>query len=85
MVTAYLSIDHRHSSSLQWLCYPVFGLLVALQTWYVVNDRARNPPAAFGIRMLSCRVMQWFSMIMVSNDSQTGFKRIQGSSDNGAE
>lgn len=75
----YLLIDHRRSATLRWLRYPVFAFLVAFQGWCIMTNRARNAQAAFGVGLLSCWGTLWVAAIMIVNDCQTDFKRIERS------
>ncbi|KAK4548422.1 hypothetical protein LTR36_009332 [Oleoguttula mirabilis] len=85
VVILYLLIDHRQSVTLRWLRYPVFALLVAFQAWCTQTNRARNSAAAFGVGLISCWGCLWVASIMIFNDCQADFKRIERLSDGETE
>lgn len=74
---AYLLVDHRRSPFLKWCRYPMFGFLLAFQAWTIATNRARNPASAFGVGLLSAWGVLWVGSIMIANDCQTDFKRIE--------
>ena len=77
VVLGYILIDHRNSPTLKWLRYPIFAWLVSFQAWVIATNKARHPAGAFGVGLLSAWGVLWVSMIMVVNDCQTDFKRIE--------
>ncbi|KAK0259511.1 hypothetical protein LTS09_005862 [Friedmanniomyces endolithicus] len=77
LVLLYLLIDHRKSPVLAWVRFPVFGLLLAFQAWCIATNRARSPAAAFGVGLISSWGTLWVAAIMVANDCQADFKRIE--------
>ena len=77
VVLGYILIDHRNSPTLKWLRYPVFAWLVSFQAWVIATNKARHPAGAFGVGLLSAWGVLWVSTIMVVNDCQTDFKRIE--------
>ncbi|KAK5121974.1 hypothetical protein LTR85_004546 [Meristemomyces frigidus] len=77
VVILYLLIDHRQSPTLKWLRFPVFATLVAFHSWLVVTHRARNAASAFGVGLMSCWGCLWVASIMIFNDCQSDFRRIE--------
>ncbi|KAK3659634.1 hypothetical protein LTR22_008365 [Elasticomyces elasticus] len=82
IVLLYLLIDHRKSPVLRWLRFPVFAFLVAYQGWCIATNRARSPAAAFGVGLISSWGTLWVAAIMIANDCQTDFRRIERRSSN---
>lgn len=76
VVIGYMLIDHRNNPLLKTYRYHVFALLCSFQTWVVLTNRARHPAGAFGVGLLSAWGILWVSTIMVVNDGQAEFKRI---------
>ncbi|KAF2484726.1 membrane bound O-acyl transferase family-domain-containing protein [Neohortaea acidophila] len=77
LVLAYLLIDHRQSPTLAWLRFPAFGLLLGFQAWCVLYMRAKHPAAALGVGLLSAWGVLWVAAIMVVNDCQTDWVRLE--------
>lgn len=77
LVLLYLVLDHRNKPLLRWLRYPVFGFLCVFQGWCILFMRARNPAAAFGVGLLSSWGLLWVSAIMVVQDCQSDFLRLE--------
>lgn len=73
----YLLIDHRKSSLWKNLRYPIFGFLFAFQTWCILRTRAKHPAGAFGVGLLSAWGLLWVASIMIVNDCQDHFVRIE--------
>lgn len=76
LVIGYMLIDHRNNPTLRWLRYHVFALMCSFQAWVILTNRAKHPAAAFGVGLLSSWGVLWVSTIMVVNDCQMDFKRI---------
>ncbi|KAK4961085.1 hypothetical protein LTR10_001575 [Elasticomyces elasticus] len=77
IVLLYLLIDHRKSPVLRWLRCPVFAFLLAYQGWCIATNRARSPAAAFGVGLISSWGTLWVAAIMIVNDCQTDFSRVE--------
>nr|POE65167.1 hypothetical protein CFP56_34835 [Quercus suber] len=85
VVLGYLLIDHRRSSWLKALRYPVFAFFCAFQLWCVLTNRARNIGAGFGIGIMSAFGCLYVFTIMIASDCQTDFQRIERVNTVGAE
>lgn len=77
LVFGYLLIDHRRSDFLRWLRYPVFVVLCAFQIWVIATNKAKHPAAAFGVGLLSAWGMLYVFVIMIVNDCQADFVRVE--------
>lgn len=77
VVLVYLLFDHRKSSLLWSLRFPVFGFLFMFSAWSILNIKARSPPAAYGVGLISAWGTLWVASIMFFNDCQTDFRRIE--------
>ncbi|KAK3109845.1 hypothetical protein LTR53_016471 [Teratosphaeriaceae sp. CCFEE 6253] len=77
VVLLYLLIDHRQSPWLKWLRWPIFGFLVTFQGWCIATHRARSPAAALGVGLISSWGTLWVAAIMLVNDCQMEFRRIE--------
>lgn len=73
----YLLVDHRKSSIWRNLRYPIFAFLFAFQTWCVLYTRAKHPAGAFGVGLLSAWGVLWVASLMIVNDCQSAFTRIE--------
>ena len=85
LVLGYLLVDHRQSLALKRLRYPIFVFLFAFQAWVIATNRARHPAGAFGVGLLSAWGVLWVSTLMVVNDCQTDFVRLERADDLGRE
>lgn len=79
IVFLYLLIDHR-----QWRYRRITNWIVWLATtlahcWYIAKGRARNPASAFGVGIISCFIIQYCFAVLVADDCQTDFQRIERS------
>ncbi|EME42926.1 hypothetical protein DOTSEDRAFT_72384 [Dothistroma septosporum NZE10] len=77
VVLVYLLIDHRKSTALKSLRFPLFGLLCAFSAWSILNSRGRSSAAAYGVGLLSAWGTLWTASIMFFNDCQSDFRRIE--------
>ena len=75
----YLLFDHRHNATLRGLRYTLFAAFSSFQIWIVATNRAKHPAAALGVGLLSSWGILWVSTIMLVNDCQTDFKRVERS------
>lgn len=81
LVLASLMIDYRGSRTRRRGSYAAFTAMCCYQVWTMVTNRARNPAAAFGVGIMSSFGMLWSAAIMVFNDCQRDFKRIERAED----
>lgn len=77
VVIAYLLIDHRRSRVLERCRYLAFAFVFAFAGYCILYCRARNPAAAFGVGLISAWSILWCAVMLVFNDAQTDFKRIE--------
>jgi hypothetical protein len=77
LVLISLLIDYRHSRARRIGSYVAFTLMCCFQVWTVATNRARNPAAAFGVGLISCFGVLWTAAIMIFNDCQRDFRRIE--------
>ncbi|KAH9822734.1 Membrane bound O-acyl transferase family [Teratosphaeria destructans] len=77
VVLIYLMLDHRQAPILKLLRYPIFAFLVAFQIYCMIYTRAFSPAGAFGIGLVSSFGVLWTAAIMIFNDCQADFKRIE--------
>lgn len=77
LVLLALLIDYRRSRARRIASYGAFALMCAFQVWTIATNRARNPAAAFGVGLISCFGVLWTAAIMVFNDCQRDFRRIE--------
>ena len=79
LIIGYLLVDHRRSPTLRWLRYPSFALMCAFEIWVIKTNKARHPAAALGVGLLSAWGILWVSTLMVVNDCQADFSRLERS------
>lgn len=77
LIIASLMIDYRVSRMRRLGSYAAFAAMCCYQTWAIATNRARNPAAAFGVGILSSFGALWSAAIMIFNDCQRDFKRIE--------
>ena len=77
LVLTSLLIDYRRSRARRVGSYVAFALMSAFQVWTIATNRARNPAAAFGVGLVSCFGVLWTAAIMVFNDCQRDFRRVE--------
>lgn len=77
VILGYLLIDHRKSTTWRNLRYPLFAFLFAFQSWCILTTRAKHPAGAFGVGLLSAWGLLWVASIMIVNDCQSDFFRIE--------
>lgn len=73
----YLCIDHRNSPLLRRCRFLVWGMILIFSGWCIINTRARNPAAAFGVGLVNAWATLWCAVMLVFNDAQTDFRRIE--------
>jgi hypothetical protein len=77
LVLVSLLIDYRRSRTRRIGSYVAFTLMCGFQAWTIATNRARNPAAAFGVGLISCFGVMWTASIMIFNDCQRDFRRIE--------
>lgn len=77
LVILYLLVDHRKSALWQWLRYPVFVSMAIWHGWCIFYTRARHPASALGVGLISSWGTLWVAAVMLWNDCQRDFKRIE--------
>jgi hypothetical protein len=77
LVLLSLTIDYRRSRARRLGSYLAFGGLCCFQTWTLLTNKARNPAAAFGVGILSSFGVLWTAAIMVFNDCQRDWRRVE--------
>jgi len=77
LVLISLLIDYRRSRPRRIGSYVAFALMCGFQVWTIATNRARNPAAAFGVGLISCFGIMWTAAIMIFNDCQRDFRRIE--------
>lgn len=81
LVLLSLTIDYRRSPTRRLASYLAFGTLCGFQTWTLLTNKARNPAASFGVGILSSFGVLWTAAIMVFNDCQRDFRRVERAED----
>lgn len=76
-----LMIDCRHSRTRRLGSYLAFGIMCCFQIWTVATNRARNPAAAFLVGLISSFGIMWTAAIMIFNDCQRDFQRVERAED----
>jgi hypothetical protein len=81
LVLFSLMIDYRVSRTRRLGSYLAFGVMCFFQIWTIARNRARNPAAAFGVGIMSSFGIMWTAAIMIFNDCQRDFRRIERAED----
>jgi hypothetical protein len=81
LVLLSLMIDYRLSRTRRLGNYLAFGVMCCFQIWTIATNKARNPAAAFGVGIMSSFGIMWTAAIMVFNDCQRDFRRIERAED----
>lgn len=74
---AYLCVDHRKRTLLARCRFLVWGFLAASSLWSLLYTRGRNPAAAFGVGLICAWATLWSSVLLVFNDAQRDFRRVE--------
>lgn len=77
LVFLALLIDWRRSRTRRIGSYVAFAGMCCFQLWTLLTNKARNPAAAFGVGLCSSFGILWSASIMIFNDCQRDFKRIE--------
>lgn len=73
----YLLIPHQNRPWLRNCKYPVFAWTIGFAAYTILYTKARLVAASFGIGLISVWSVVWFSAILICNDAQTDFMRIE--------
>lgn len=76
-VLIYLCIDHRRRPWLRRCRFLVWSAVAAFSLWCIIYTRARNPAAAFGVGLINAWATLWCAVMLVFNDAQKDFTRIE--------
>ncbi|KAF2226702.1 membrane bound O-acyl transferase family-domain-containing protein [Elsinoe ampelina] len=77
IIILFLLLDHRDSRLLQQLRIPVWLCNGVISLYAVFYQRARNPAGALGIGIISGWSMLWTGVLLVFNDCQRDYMRIE--------
>ncbi|KAF1957556.1 hypothetical protein CC80DRAFT_470921 [Byssothecium circinans] len=77
IVIIYLLIPHRNRPWLRHARFVVFGVNVAHAAYTIKYVRAKNFAAALGVGLISAWSLIWMLAILVCNDAQTDFQRME--------
>ncbi|KAH8724720.1 membrane bound O-acyl transferase family-domain-containing protein [Phaeosphaeriaceae sp. PMI808] len=77
MVITYLLIPHQNQPWLKKCRYLAFAWIVAIASYSVRYTRAKGMAASLGIGLISAWSVVWICAILVCNDAQTDFQRIE--------
>lgn len=77
LVLVVLLIDYRRSRARRIASYAAFAAMCAFQLWTIATNKARNPAASFGVGLVSSFGIMWCAAIMVFNDCQRDFRRVE--------
>ncbi|KAF2854253.1 hypothetical protein T440DRAFT_271424 [Plenodomus tracheiphilus IPT5] len=73
----YLLIPHQNRPWLRNCRYPVFVWITGFAIYTILYTRARLVAASFGIGLISAWSVAWICAILICNDAQTDFMRIE--------
>lgn len=77
LVILYLLIDHRRSPILRHCRFLAFAFICWFAFYTIRTCRALNPASAFGVGLINAWSILWCSVMLVFNDAQADFKRIE--------
>jgi hypothetical protein len=77
VVIAYLCIPHQNRPWLKNCRYLAFAWLVGFAAYSIMYTRARGMAPAFGVGLISAWSVAWVFAIMICNDAQVDFQRIE--------
>ncbi|KAK7524130.1 membrane bound O-acyl transferase family-domain-containing protein [Phyllosticta citriasiana] len=75
----YLLVPHNHSNFLKFMRYPIWLLNASLSFYLILYSRARNSAPSFAVGLVAAWSLIWTATLMIFNDAQTDFKRIERS------
>lgn len=77
VVVVYLLIPHRNSPLLRRARFLAFAWIAGFAAYTVRYCRSRNMASAFGTGIISAWSVLWVATILVVNDAQLDFQRIE--------
>ncbi|OCK81757.1 hypothetical protein K432DRAFT_380982 [Lepidopterella palustris CBS 459.81] len=77
LAVVYLLIPHQTSPLLRRARFLAFAWIACFAAYTIKYCRARNMTSAFGIGIISAWSVIWLATILVVNDAQTDFQRIE--------
>jgi hypothetical protein len=77
VVIIYLLIPHQNRPWLKNCRFLVFAWIVAFAIYSTLYTRAKGMAPAFGVGLISAWSVVWVSAILICNDAQTDFQRIE--------
>ncbi|KAL1392382.1 membrane bound O-acyl transferase family-domain-containing protein [Phyllosticta capitalensis] len=73
----YLLIPHGRSKFLKFLRYPVWLLNASQSIYLILYSKARNSAPSFGVGLVAAWSLIWTATLLILNDPQEDFKRIE--------
>ncbi|KAM0719421.1 hypothetical protein Q7P37_005326 [Cladosporium fusiforme] len=77
LVLVSLLIDYRRSRARRCASYAAFTAMCVFQLWTIATNKGRNPAASFGVGLISSFGIMWTAAIVIFNDCQRDFRRIE--------
>jgi hypothetical protein len=77
VVIVYLCIPHQNRPWLKKCRYLVFAWIAGFAAYCIRYTRAKGMATSFGVGLISAWSVAWVSAILVCNDAQTDFQRIE--------
>jgi hypothetical protein len=77
VVIVYLLIPHQNRPWLKNCRFLAFAWIVAFAIYSTLYTRAKGMAPAFGVGLISAWSVVWVSAILICNDAQTDFQRIE--------
>ncbi|PSN71210.1 hypothetical protein BS50DRAFT_618287 [Corynespora cassiicola Philippines] len=77
VVIGYLLIPHQNRPWLRRLRFVAFAWIAAFAAYCIIYMRARSMAASLGVGLMSAWSVVWIAAILVVNDAQTDFQRIE--------
>jgi len=77
VVVVYLLIPHRNSPLLRRAGFLAFAWIASFAAYTIRYCRSRNIASAFGTGIISAWSVLWVATILVVNDAQLDFQRIE--------
>jgi hypothetical protein len=77
LVIAYLLIPHQNRPWLKNCRYLAFAWIVGFAAYTMIYTRAKGMAPSFGVGLISAWSVCWVSALLICNDAQTDFQRIE--------